>query len=127
MNIHDVHGWIIAALLREMAGLEGQARGEYILLCEMRPPRERRSPWPLAQMVQILGNVEPEWMKNKMGVLLETREGQAHQMCSLMQADSCRIMSPSKAHLEMMKGLIEEAERWDLEPKPTSLSWDKHS
>ena len=56
MNIHDVHGWIIAALLREMAallremaGLEGQARGEYILLCEMRPPRERRSPCPLAQ------------------------------------------------------------------------------
>ena len=39
-----------------------------------------------------------------MGVLLETHEGQAHQICSLMQADSCRIMSPSKAHLEMMKG-----------------------
>ena len=49
MKIHDVHEWIIAALLLEMAGLEGQARGEYILLCEMRPPRERRSPCPLAQ------------------------------------------------------------------------------
>ena len=31
-------------------------------------------------------------------------------------------MSHSKAHLEqMMKDLIEEAERWDREPKPASL------
>ena len=30
MEDHDVHGWIIAALLREMAGLEGQATFESV-------------------------------------------------------------------------------------------------
>ena len=39
-------------------------------------------------------------------------------------ADDCWIMSHLKTHLEqMMKDLIEEAERWDLEPKPASLRW----
>ena len=34
------------------------------------------------------------------------------------------VMSHSRAHLEqMMKDLIEEAERWDLEPNPASLWW----
>ena len=30
MGDQDVHGWITAALLREMAGLEGQATFEYV-------------------------------------------------------------------------------------------------
>ena len=30
MDDHDVHGWIIAALLREMAGLEGLAMFECV-------------------------------------------------------------------------------------------------
>ena len=35
-----------------------------------------------------------------------------------------RVMFHSKAHLEqMIKDLIQEAERWDLEPKPASLWW----
>ena len=39
-------------------------------------------------------------------------------------ADNYWVMSHWKAHLEqMMKGLIEEAETWDLEPKPASLWW----
>ena len=50
--------------------------------------------------------------------------GQAHQICSFMCADNYWIMSHSKTHLEqMLRGLIEDAERWVLEPKPASLWW----
>ena len=39
-------------------------------------------------------------------------------------ADIYWILSHSKTFLEqMMKGLVEEAEKWDLEPKPASLCW----
>ena len=40
-----------------------------------------------------------------------------------MWADNCKVKSHSKAHLEQMsKDLIQEAGRWDLEPKP-AISW----
>ena len=53
-----------------------------------------------------------------MGVILDLDGEQAHQLC--------RIMSHSKAHSEqMMKEIIEEAERWDLKPKPASLWWTR--
>ena len=59
MEDHDGHGWIIAALLREMAGLEGQATFESVeskfSFCEMHPPRERRSPPVWAEN----GNADP--------------------------------------------------------------------
>ena len=59
-----------------------------------------------------------------MGVLVNSREGPSHQVCSFTWADNNRIMSHSKAHLEqMLKDLIEDAERWDVEPKPASLWW----
>ena len=44
-----------------------------------------------------------------------------HQICSFLQADNYSIMSHSKMHLEQTtQELIEEAERWDLVPKPAS-------
>ena len=100
----DVHGWIIAALLREMVGPEGQAKFESVeSTCSfarcirhgsVEAPRLR-----LKMAMPILGNDEPEWVEKKMGVLMDTRDGQAHQMCSFMWADNW-IMSHSKTHLE---------------------------
>ena len=53
--------------------------------------------------------------------------GHAHQTCSFMWSDNCWIISHSKTHLEqMMKDLIEEAERWDLTETRKSVV-DKHS
>ena len=43
----------------------------------MHPPRMRRK-----IAMQILGNVEPEWMRRKMGVLMDIDEGQTHQKSS---------------------------------------------
>ena len=69
-----------------------------------------------------------EQAKKKIGVLVNSRAGPAHQICSFTWADNHWIMSHSKTHLEqMMKDLIEEAERWDLEPKPASLWWTSTS
>ena len=39
-----------------------------------------------------------------------------------MRVDNFWVVSHSKAHLEqMLKDLIQEAAKWDLEPKPASL------
>ena len=55
MGDHDVHGWIAAASLREMAGLEGQGKFESV-----------ESTFSVLKIAtQILGNVEPEWVKKK--------------------------------------------------------------
>ena len=55
MGDHDVHGWIVAASLREMAGLEGQGKFESV----------ESTVSVLKIATQILGNVEPEWVKKK--------------------------------------------------------------
>ena len=53
--------------------------------------------------------------------------GQTHQICSFTWAVNYWIMSNSKTHLEqIMKDLIEEAERWDLEPKTRTSVVDRH-
>ena len=53
MGDHDVHGWIAAASLREMAGLEGQGKFESV-----------ESTFSVLKIAtQILGNVESEWVK----------------------------------------------------------------
>ena len=61
----------------------------------------------------------------KKGVLLDIEEEEGvHQKCSFMWADNFWIMSQSKEHLEqMLKYLIEEASKVNLEPKPASLWW----
>ena len=59
-----------------------------------------------------------------MGVILDLEGQITHQICSFMWADNHWVMSHSKAHLKrMIQDLNQEAERWDLEPKPASLWW----
>ena len=63
-------------------------------------------------------------MNKRRGVLLdvEGEGGGEHQVCSFMWAYNLWIISHSKKHLEqMLKDLIEEAAKVDLEPKPASL------
>ena len=63
-------------------------------------------------------------MKKRRVVLLDVEGEGAHQICSFMCADNFGIMSHSKEHLEqMLKYLVEEAGKVDLEPKPASLWW----
>ena len=72
---------------------------------------------------QILASVESEHRKN-MGLLLDLKGEKAHQICSFMWADNFWIMSYSKRALEqMLRDLIEEAETWNVAPKPASLWW----
>ena len=72
---------------------------------------------------QILVNVEPEWTKKADGCAHGNSEGQTHQICSFFVGRHHWIMSHSKLPLEKMtKDLMEEAERWDLEPT-ASLWW----
>ena len=120
MEKKTVHGWVTAALPREMEGLEGQAIFENVeskFQCArcIRQGIVEAPRLGLKMAMQILWKVEPEWKGNKMGPHIETRYGGCHQICSFMWADSHWILSQSKAHLEhMMIDLIEEAERWDL-------------
>ena len=64
MEDHDMHGWIVAAFLREMAGLEGQATSEgaesifSIARCIRQRSVEASRLW-LKIAMQILVNVEP--------------------------------------------------------------------
>ena len=58
-------------------------------------------------------------MKQRKGVLMDIDEegGGEHQICSFMWADNFWTMSQTKKHLEqMLKDLIEEAAKVDLEP-----------
>ena len=51
------------------------------------------------------------------------REGR-HQICSFVWADNFWIVSHSKENLEQMqRDFFEEADKWDLVPKPASLWW----
>ena len=74
MGDHDVHGWIVAALLRETACLEGQARYESAesTLSFARCIRQGscRSPQALAQN----GHVDPGKCRTRMG---EEKDGRA--------------------------------------------------
>ena len=66
-------------------------------------------------VIQILANVEEEWMRKINGILLDFEGERAHQICSFMLADNLWIMSHSKENLEQMsRDLIEEASRWDM-------------
>ena len=56
---------------------------------------------------------------------IDTSHGREHKILQLYVGGKFwEFLSHSKSHLErMMKDLIEEAERWDLKPKPASLWW----
>ena len=124
MDNHNTHGWIIAALLREMSGLSGKAIFECvessfaISRCLRQKSVEAPRLWQ-KMATQIWVNVEEERMKKRKGVLMDIDgEGEGvHQICSFMWADNFWIMSHSKEHLEqMLEDLIEEAAKVDLEP-----------
>ena len=71
---------------------------------------------------QLLGFVEGKWKQRNMGLLLDFKGERAHQICSSMWADNFWLMSHSKRNWEeMLRDLIEEAEKCDLAPKPASL------
>ena len=117
--------------MREMSGLSGKAMFERVECsfafnhCLRQGSLEAPHLWQ-KMATQKLANVEEEWMKQRKGVLMdiETKGGGEHQICSFMWADNFLMMSHSKKHLEqMVKDLIEEAARVDLEPKPASLWW----
>ena len=87
---------------------------------------ERGSPTIVAEKMatQVWANVEEEWMKKRKGILLDLEGEEVHQICCFMWADNFWIMSHAKEKLEhMQRDLIEEASRWDVEPKPASLWW----
>ena len=117
MEDHNTHGWIISALLREMCGLESQAMFECVesnfsfARC-LRQGRQNMA-------TQLLADVEEKWARKRMGILLDLEGQGAHQICSFMSADNFWIMFHSKSNLEqMLRNLKEEAEQWDLAPKP---------
>ena len=67
---HDAHGWLIAALLREMSGLSGMAMFECVErnFCFNRCLRQGTAEAPhLWQKMadQMMVNVEGEWVKKK--------------------------------------------------------------
>ena len=130
MDNHNTHGWIIAALLREMPRLTGKATFECVECslvfnrCLRQGSAEALRLWQ-KMATQIWATVE-EWMKKGKGVLLdvEGEGGEVHQICGFMWADNFWVMSHCKKHLkQMLKDLIEEAAEMDLEPKPVSLWW----
>ena len=75
-------------------------------------------------MTTQIFDVEEEWIKKRKDTLLDMEGERGNQICSFMWTDSSWIMSHSKENSEQMsRDLVEEASRWDLEPKPASLWW----
>ena len=95
MDNHNTHGWIIAALLREMSGLSGKAMSECVESnfafnrCLRQGSVEAPRLWQ-KMATQILATVEEEWTKQRRGVLVEVdgEGGGEHQVCSFMWADN---------------------------------------
>ena len=123
---HKTHGWLVAALLRDMPGLSGMSSLECVESCFSFSRCLRQGSVEAPRLwqdmaTQILANVEEEWMRKRSGVLLDL-EGEGVQICSSIWADNFWIISHSKENLEH-KQLIEEASKWDIKPKPASLWW----
>ena len=123
------HGWIMAALLRDMANLEGKVTSESVeysfpfTRCIRQGGMEAPRLW-LQMPMGILWNVEEGWKKRMMGLHLETAPGGFRQICSCTSADNDWILSQSKENLEqMMRAVVDEVGRWDTEPKTTSMWW----
>ena len=128
LDVHNTHGWLIAALLREMFwavwhGLPLKAWRAILSFNRCLRQGSVEAPRLWQKMAsEILVDVEEEWMKKRKGVISYGEGEGVHQICSFMSADNCGIMSHSKEHLEqMLKYLVEEAGKVDLEPKPASL------
>ena len=119
----------LCRLSKAMCGIEGQAMFECVesnfsfnrCLRQGRVEAPRlwqrwpRSSW---QMWRKIGR------EKRMGVLSDLEGQRAHQICSFMWADNFWIVSHPKKHLEQtLRDLMQEAEKWDLAPKPASLWW----
>ena len=76
LESHDIHGWLIAALLREMSGLAGKAMFECVesSFTFNRCLRQEsvEAPWLWQMMAaQLLASVEGKWKQKNMGLLLD--------------------------------------------------------
>ena len=85
MDSHNAHGWLIAALLREMSGLEGKAMFECVESCFTFNKRLRQGSGEAPRLwqkmaTQILDNVEEDWMRKRSGVLLDIEGERVHQI-----------------------------------------------
>ena len=63
------------------------------------------------------------WKEKLMGIHLDESRGNNHHICSIPSADNYWVMSHSKKKTSAAdeNTLIEEAQRWSLEPKLASL------
>ena len=125
MESHNTHGWIISALLREMAGLEGQAMFEFVesifffSRCLRQGSVEASRLWQ-KMATQLLANVE-----QNVGILWEfgpakgTSNLQFHVGRQLLDCVPLQNFFWNRCYGH----LIEEAEQWDLAPKPASRWW----
>ena len=90
MDNHNTHGWIIAALLREMSGLSGKAMFECVESSFVTDVCDRRAWKPRACGKRWQPRYWPMWRKNgccKEGeVLVDIEEGGGgeHQICSFV-------------------------------------------
>ena len=125
LDDHNAHGWLIAALLREMPGLEGKAMLAALSstnACDKEAWNLDASgrKWPL--------RFWPMWKRNgwRKEVVFSwtSKVKELIKFAKFMWADNFWIMSHSQENLEeMLRDLIAEASRWDLVPKPASLWW----
>ena len=78
MDNHSTHGWIIAALLREMSGLSGKAMFECVESSFAFNRCLRQGSVEAPRLWQKIANVEEEWMTKRIGVPLDV-EGEGVQ------------------------------------------------
>ena len=126
---HNTHGWIVPALLRGMAGLEGQAVFDCVASnfsfnrCLRQGGVEVPRLWQ-KMATRLLANVEETWAKKRMGAFLEL-EGQGHNRHAVFCGPTTFGLCPTpKVTSNRCCGIcLEKAEKWDSAPKPTSLWW----
>ena len=90
----------------------------------MSAPRKRRS----SPTVAIDGCADigfrGKWTQKNMGLLLDLKGEKAHQNMQLHVGRQLLDYVPLQKKLEqILRDLIEEAETWDVAPKPASLWW----
>ena len=74
----------------------------------------------------MLWNVERHWKASRKGHHNQNEPEDYHQVSSFMWADKHRILSHKKENAEqMMKELVEEVEKWDMEPNARQLAVDE--
>ena len=133
MGDPEVHGWMTAALSREMTGLGDQTTFENVVStfrfsrCLRQGGVEAPRLW-IKMTMRILWNVEPEWKRRKDGTphwhLSRTR---ASDLQHYVWTENFWFLSHPKTHLEqMMKDLIEEVERMGPGTKTSKSEMDKH-